>query len=560
MAAAILESDWLWCLKDNPEFASQAGVHDYDHVLQDLSPAAFDARAEHNKAVLAQLAGLPASERGSLSVRMFEESVRGELEALELGCHLYPINSIGYGGVHANFIEMIDWLSEGDHLALVSRLEAFPAQAKGYQQLLLAGVAAGKVASTAMVRKVPETLAKLVEELEGDGGPIGAAVAAVAASLSPRAQQAKHGFKKAIADLKRFLEAQYIPRCRQTEGAAGLEDGARVYAACLRFHTTTAMTAAEIHTEGLGQVARIEGRYQSDVMDPLGHQGTFAEFVDTVCKDPAGGQYYQTPDALLSDYRALCDQISAVLPRYFEAIPAAELEIVEKNSQTAPAAYYMQGTADGARPGRFYVNVSNLPQRPKYEMCALALHEGIPGHHLQGSLAIANAGLPSFTRFIEDRRYEFCPARRQLYAAYLEGWALYCEALGEEMGIYKDPMSIFGRLSMEMMRAVRLVVDTGIHSQGWSVERAIGFMMEKTGMHRHECEAECYRYEAWPGQACAYKIGEVAIWRARRKAEVSMGDLFELKRFHSILLDSGPMPLDALGDAVDRYIAECGPQ
>jgi uncharacterized protein (DUF885 family) len=189
-------------------------------------------------------------------------------------------------------------------------------------------------------------------------------------------------------------------------------------------------------------------------------------------------------------------------------------------------------------------------------MVALALHEGIPGHHLQGSLALEDDNLPPFLRFIEDRRYEFCPARRQLYAAYLEGWALYCEALGEEMGLYADPLCLFGRLSMEMMRAVRLVVDTGIHSKGWSVEQAIVYMMDKTGMHRHECEAECYRYEAWPGQACAYKVGEIAIWRMRRAAETTLADKFDLKAFHNVLLCSGPLPLDTLAMQVDEWVAQ----
>ena len=152
----------------------------------------------------------------------------------------------------------------------------------------------------------------------------------------------------------------------------------------------------------------------------------------------------------------------------------------------------------------------------------------------------------------EDRRYEFCPARRQLYAAYLEGWALYCEALGEEMGMYADPLSLFGRLSMEMMRAVRLVVDTGIHSKGWNVQEAISYMMEKTGMHRHECEAECYRYEAWPGQACAYKVGEIAIWQMRRAAEKALGDKFDLRAFHDALLSHGAPPVALIQERVLR--------
>jgi len=309
-----------------------------------------------------------------------------------------------------------------------------------------------------------------------------------------------------------------------------------------------------VHQVGLAEVARIQARYQSDVMNPLGFNGTFEAFVAECKEDPKF--YFDSAEALLQAYRTMCDHIGSVLPQYFDKFPESALQIVPKDAASAPAAYYLAGTADGSRPGRFYVNVSNLSQRPSYEMCALALHEAIPGHHHQCSLAIENKSIPNFLRYIEDRRYEFCPARRQLYAAYLEGWALYCEALGEEMGIYTDPMSIFGRLSMEMMRAVRLVVDTGIHAQGWSVEQAITYMMEKSGMHRHECEAECYRYEAWPGQACAYKVGEVAIWRARRKAEAELGPQFDLKQFHNVLLDSGGVPLDALKDMVDEWILQ----
>ena len=249
------------------------------------------------------------------------------------------------------------------------------------------------------------------------------------------------------------------------------------------------------------------------------------------------GDKYGTVEELLQGYRELCVEISQVLPRFFAEFPSSSLEIVSKDAASAPAAYYLAGTPDGTRPGRFYVNVSNLPQRPKYEMVALALHEGIPGHHHQCALALENGAVPDFLRFLEDRRYEFCPARRNTYSAYLEGWALYCEALGEEMGMYKDPMQVFGRLSMEMMRAVRLVVDTGIHHYGWGVEKAIVYMMEATGMHRHECEAECFRYEAWPGQACAYKVGEVAIWRMRRSAEAALGTAFDVK---ACALD--PMP------------------
>jgi len=281
----------------------------------------------------------------------------------------------------------------------------------------------------------------------------------------------------------------------------------------------------------------------------------FAQFVNDARSNT--DYYYTTEAQLLEGYRLKCQAIKNVLPKYFNVFPSSPLEIVRKDAPTAPAAYYLAGTPDGSRPGRFYVNVSNINARPKYEMTSLALHEAIPGHHHQCALALENVAIPDFLRFLEDRRYEFCPARRQLYAAYLEGWALYCEALGEEMGLYTTPMELFGKLSMEMMRAVRLVVDSGLHYKGWSVKHAIEYMMEQTGMHRHEVEAECYRYEAWPGQACAYKIGEIAIWKMRHAAEEKLGsEGFNLKDFHDVVLNSGPLPLDALERMVEEWVVK----
>jgi len=317
------------------------------------------------------------------------------------------------------------------------------------------------------------------------------------------------------------------------------------------------MSALEIHHLGLNEVSRIHVRYQTDVMDCLGFKGTFHDFVNAQKSDPRN--FCGSSKALLAGYKVVLNRIKSLIPIFFDTFPNSELEIVEKSAPNAPCAYYITGTQDGSRPGRFYVNVSNLSERPKYEMIALALHEGIPGHHHQGAIAIETPSIPNFMRFIEDRRYEFAPARRQLYTGYLEGWALYCEALGEEMGLYEEPLDLFGRLSMEMMRAVRLVVDTGIHELGWSVQQAIEYMQTNTGMAFKECEAECYRYEAWPGQACAYKVGEVAIWNMRKAAEKLLGSRFDLKAFHRVLLNTGPMPLDLLANEVSEWAHGCMP-
>lgn len=563
----LIRNDWRWQMRDNPEFASQSGVHEYDHLLQDLSPKAFAERIAHDESVLYQLDKIVTSNGSQdfdadlkLHVTLFKQSVEDELAAYRLGCHLYPVNSIGYGGVHNNFIEALDWLGGDEQTArrnFVCRLSAFQQQARQFKALLKLGMAEGKVASCGMLRKIPEQFRQLANL---DEGPIKSRIDAIPPeqkALRESARAAAASFRESILELEKFFEKEYIPRARETPGCLGLSAGSTVYRRCLRFHTTTSLTPEQVHSIGLQQVERIERRYETDVLRPLGRPaGSFKQFVEDV-KKPDSGFYFKTEEQLLSAYKELVARIYKCLPRVFEVIPEDKLEIVRKDSPTGPAAYYMAGTEDGSRPGRFFVNVSNVTARPSYLMTALALHEAIPGHHMQLCIQLSNKNIPEFLKHLEDRRYEYCPARRQMYAAYLEGWALYCEGLGEELGIYdKDPMKIFGRLSMEMMRAVRLVVDTGIHAMGWSLSKAIAYMEAKTGMHRYECEAECYRYEAWPGQACAYKVGEVAIRECRRKAEEELGEQFSLKEFHSVVLNSGPLPLDVLSTMVDEWVAD----
>lgn len=316
------------------------------------------------------------------------------------------------------------------------------------------------------------------------------------------------------------------------------------------------MTANEIHDIGLQEVERIEKRYIHDILLPLGYkENEFDKFIEFVKHDK---QFYvKTSEELLSHYKNMCTKISEIMPNYFNEIPKSPLEIVQKS--VGPAAYYLAGTADGTRPGRFYVNCSEIDKRPLYESIALSLHEANPGHHHQCAITLENKNLPNFMRFFEDRRYEVGPSKRSMATAYVEGWGLYSEYLGEEMGLYTTPYELFGRLSMEMMRAVRLVVDTGIHSKGWSLERAIHYMMEKTGMHRHEVETEIYRYATWPGQATAYKIGELAIRNYRKKAETELKSKFNLKDFHTAILRYGPIPLTMMENLVQHYINAIGP-
>eukprot|EP00747_Dinoflagellata_sp_TGD_P165731 gnl/TRDRNA2_/TRDRNA2_187458_c0_seq1.p1 gnl/TRDRNA2_/TRDRNA2_187458_c0~~gnl/TRDRNA2_/TRDRNA2_187458_c0_seq1.p1 ORF type:complete len:629 (+),score=115.72 gnl/TRDRNA2_/TRDRNA2_187458_c0_seq1:88-1887(+) len=557
---ALFEEDFEFQMHDNPEFASQAGFHQYDSRLQDLSPAAFELRVEHNAETQARLAkidlsALSASDR--LYADLFAAAIAGETRCLELGCHCLPINSIGCSGVHENFLEVVEWMrfeTEDDFKIYLNRLMAFADQVDGYCNLLAYGCGMrGMSASKSMLRRIPDRLKELVS---------GEADAILLAPLEGKelnpelVEQIKQGiahcFKGSCQKLYDFITDFYESSGRADPGCSALRNGKEVYAECLCYHTTTSKSADEIHALGLSEVARIEGRFQKEVLDALGFKGSFTEFAESLKQDKSF--FYESEDELLEGYRALVTRIREMLPKYFKKLPEMPLEVVGKRS--GPAAYYYAGVV-GQRPGRFYVNCTRINERPKYEMPALALHEGIPGHHLQGALALETPELPRFLRFIEDRRYEYAPARRPLYTGYLEGWALYCEALGEEMGMYTTPQELFGRLSMEMMRAVRLVVDTGIHAFGWSVEKAAAYMEEKTGMAAAECSNECHRYAAWPGQACAYKVGQLAIEDLRRRAEEALGpEQFELPAFHEICVGSGPVPLDILGQRVDAWITE----
>eukprot|EP00929_Paragymnodinium_shiwhaense_P013493 TRINITY_DN121339_c0_g1_i1.p1 TRINITY_DN121339_c0_g1~~TRINITY_DN121339_c0_g1_i1.p1 ORF type:complete len:601 (+),score=179.50 TRINITY_DN121339_c0_g1_i1:101-1903(+) len=559
--AELLREDFEIQLKDNPEFATQMGFHQHDALLQKIAPHAFDERLERNKVGRQRLdaidkSKLTATER--LYAELFGEALDQESRGIELGGHLMPMNSIGNGGVYEAFIELLDWMpfdEPEDFAKYLERLMAFPQQAGDYCDLLAYGACVqGRPVSKSMMRSVSARLKQLID---GDRKELYAPLEGKLQEEDFEELRVQVGqgidncFVSGCKRILDFLQEFYAKRVRSNPACGSLKRGPELYNECLRFHTTTTKTAQEIHDLGLSEVARIEGRIQKEVLDALGWTGSFSEFAKSLKADPQW--FYPNEEELLAGYKELVAKIEAELPKYFKKLPNGKLEIVAKTS--GPAAYYYQGTSDGKRPGRFYVNTSRVKERPKYEMTALALHEGVPGHHLQGQLAVENPDLPDFLRYIEDRRYEYCPARRPLYTGYLEGWALYCEAFGEEMGLYKTPQDLFGRFSMEMMRAVRLVVDTGIHMFDWSIEKAIQYMEEKTGMATKDCEAECHRYAAWPGQACGYKVGELALRQMRAKAEKELGGKFDLPAFHDLIVGAGPQPLDFLERRIDEWIA-----
>jgi uncharacterized protein (DUF885 family) len=331
-----------------------------------------------------------------------------------------------------------------------------------------------------------------------------------------------------------FFSQTYVPKAQTRLGAIHYPDGAAYYQSKIYEFTTLDLSADEIHQVGLSEVAKIHDQMR-DVMKAVGFKGTFAEFLTFLRRDP---QFYATtPEGLLYKAAWVSKRFDGVAAKYFKTLPRARFAIEPVPDTIAP--YY---TAGRGGPGIYLVNTYNLPARPLYSLTALTLHESAPGHAFQLSLSAENNDLPAF--------------RAQSYiSAYGEGWALYCEKLGVEMGLYDTPYERFGMLSYQMWRAARLVVDTGIHTKGWTRAQAVDYMRDNTALSEHEINTEIDRYISWPGQALSYYMGEIEILKLRQKAETALGPRFDLRDFHEVILSTGSVPLKVLDEKVEAYIA-----
>lgn len=346
------------------------------------------------------------------------------------------------------------------------------------------------------------------------------------------------GYKK----LHTFLKQDYLPKARKSVGFGALPDGQAWYAYYAKLHTTSDLTPEQIHRIGLSEVARILSEMEQ-VKQQVGFRGDLKAFFTYLNSDDQF--YYQRGEELLAGYRALKEQINDILPNYFDVMPKTDYEVREVEAFRAASsagASYEAGSPDGTRPGIFYVNTHNLRAQPKFGMETLSLHEAAPGHHFQISIQQEMENLPKFRRFGG-------------YTAFDEGWALYAESIGKEMGLFTDPYQYYGRLSDEMLRAMRLVVDTGLHAKGWTREQAITYMRENSSMAESDVIAEVERYMAIPGQALSYKIGQLKLTELRRYAEQELGEAFDVKEFHNQVLTSGALPMAVLEAKIRRWVA-----
>jgi uncharacterized protein (DUF885 family) len=363
-------------------------------------------------------------------------------------------------------------------------------------------------------------------------------------------QRLAAAYEKAIAGkllpayrkLADFVEREYIPACRTSVAWSALPDGQAWYAYFVERYTTTNMKPDAIHELGKREVARIEAEMDG-VRRDVGYQGDMAAFFEYLKEDPRF--FFKNEQEVLDSYRALKARIDKLLPAMFSVFPKADYEIraVEPfRAQSAAGAFYERPSADGSRPGIFYINTYDMKSIPIYGMETLSLHEAAPGHHFQSAIAQELTDLPRFRRFGG-------------YVAYNEGWALYVESIGKELGLFKDPYQYYGRLNDEMLRAMRLVVDTGLHARGWTREQAIAYMLEHSTMGQNDAVAEVERYIVLPGQALGYKIGQLRITALRAKAQQALGSRFDVREFHTEVLRDGPVPMDVLELKIDRFIA-----
>jgi uncharacterized protein (DUF885 family) len=541
----LFDASWRYSLEECPELATYVGERGHNHRWTDLSLEAI-VRRKAELEIPARV--LETIDRARLSPAdqdhhdLFARATEEALEGRRFPSELMPVSQMqGVQQSVAQMLAMMPAATGRDFEDRIARLAAVPALVEQTIALLQEGASRGITPPRVTLRDVPQQILNQVAD-----DPL------TAPALQPfqrlpevipeveRTRLRDHAsriYQEAVALAYRRLHAyfvnDYLPRARETVAMSALPDGEAWYAFSVRQSTTTDLTPRQIHQIGLGEVGRIRAEMDR-VMADTGFTGGFAAFMDFLRTDPRF--FFERAEDLLAAYRDIAKRADPELARLFGRLPRLPYGVIavpayaEKSQTTA---YYEPGSPAAGRPGYFYANTYDLQSRPRWEMEALTLHEAVPGHHLQIALAQELEDVPEF------RKHGF-------YTAYVEGWGLYAESLGSEMGFYTDPYSRFGQLTYEIWRAIRLVVDTGMHALDWSREQALRYFEENAGKAEHDIVVEVDRYIVWPGQALAYKIGELKIKELRSWALGEMGPRFDLRAFHDQVLGSGAVPLDIL--------------
>jgi uncharacterized protein (DUF885 family) len=559
-ARALFDESWQWTMREFPEFATYLGDHRYDDRLTDLSAAAIARRRAARSEFLARAAkvdgaALDAVDRVSLRVFRYRLEQAAALDTL---CAPVSCNYDGFwspvtqfDGPQFELPQLVDatrFASTADYDAYIKRLGAVHVQIDQLIALMEGAMKQGWIPPKVAIARVP---AQLDAQLDPDVAkspeyapflkfPKEISTADRDRLAAAGRQAIKERVIPAFQRLRDFYVQRYLPAASTSIAASSLPPGLRYYESRLEVNTTTHMGAQEIHDLGLSEVARIAKEMEATI-DAAGFKGTRADFQKFLHADPRF--FYTKAEDLIAGYRDIAKRADAELPRLFVELPRLPYGIrAMRPEEGENADHYIGGAADGSRAGYFEANANTPSVRPKWDMETTLLHEAVPGHHLQTARAQEMKGLPEFRR-------------NGFFVAYSEGWALYAESLGYEMGFYTDPYSRFGNLAAEMLRAARLVVDTGIHALGWPRERAIAYLQENAALAPEFATAEIDRYIVTPGQATAYKIGELKIKALRAKARAELGDKFDLRRFHNAVIDNGAVPLDVLEQQITDWIA-----
>jgi len=566
-ANELFNKFWEWRLRRSPEFSTQAGCKEHNSKLEAFTEKRF---AEDNdscavmKATAVELLNLTEDKGLKLNIRFLISELDTFINGYPFKGFHFPINYME--GVQVDFEKLIEWGSfdtKQDYLDLINRFKAFDNLAdqiitvmKGAQTLGQVNHAvsmAGTVDQCDTHVNKPSRETVFYEPFKNMKNVAPEETEALQNSAAEAIKTfVQTGFKK----ISNFLATEYIPASRPEIAASSLPvNGADYYKACLAFHTSTNMTAQQIHDTGLKEVERIE-KEMKEIIAEMKYDLTLPQFIEKIRNDKAN--FFSSASELLAAFKDIIEnKIEPNILNIFHNKPTTKMEIVEVPPSTPnfPAAFYISGTADGKRPGRLYVNTNKYSSQPRYEMISLALHESIPGHHLQGSYMLEKKEWPLFRKFMEDRIYSQSPTRFPINTAYTEGWGLYSESLGFDLNLYTNPIDSYGHLSEEIFRACRLVVDTGMHALGWTREEAVQYMLAHTAASESNIRGEIDRYITWPGQATGYKIGQLKIKELRQRVETELGDKFNIKDFHEIVLESAG-PLDILEEQITLFINE----
>lgn len=542
----LITDHWDTVLTEQVFFRRDPDVFRMNGALPDFSKTARDRRQAFNEAVLSRLAAIDEkslSKDDQINYKLFKYEREAERESYRQPDYLFPMNF--YAGFHSYFAEApakMSFLSEGDYDKYLVSLADYPRYSNDFITILQEAVDKGYTHYCKSFEGYEESISRSIVD-DVTKSEFYAPVATFPTSISAEKQaDYKAKVTAMIADtvmpeyrkFYEFFTKDYMSNCRKDVGITSLEGGADYYKYLINFYTTTDMTPQAIHDLGLSEVSLIKLEMEA-IVEKVAFEGDFKAFLDSLRSNPEF--YADSPQDLLEKASFIVKRMEGELPKWFTVLPRGTYNI---KASPGGGAYYVASSGDGKTPGTYYLGANNYKSEPLYNLEALSYHEAVPGHHFQGTLA-QELDVPEF--------------RKTLYhSAYGEGWGLYAESLGKDAGFYRDPYSDFGRLTYEMWRACRLVVDTGMHAFGWSREQAINYLLSNTALTRHEVENEIDRYISWPAQALSYKIGELRIQALRKKARAELGSKFDIRTFHDTIVGNGSLPIAVLEDVVGEWI------